>query len=100
MFYTLQSLLSSSIRYLKVCVCMYCRHYYSISDVARLIVDQGTILDRIDFNIEQTDLRVKSALKSVKKAENYQQKNRKMMCIVVLSGAIVFFVILLILFKL
>jgi syntaxin 16 len=68
--------------------------------VARLIVEQGTILDRIDYNIEQTDVRVKSALKSVKKAEQYQQNNRKMMCIVVLSGAIIFFVILLLLFKL
>lgn len=72
---------------------------FFFQDVARLIVEQGTILDRIDFNIEQTDMRVKSALQSVKKAENYQQKNRKMMCIVVLSGAIIFFVILLLLFK-
>lgn len=37
--------------------------------MATLITEQGTILDRIDYNIEQTDVRVKEAAKAVQKAE-------------------------------
>uniref|UniRef100_A0A914GZ72 Uncharacterized protein n=1 Tax=Globodera rostochiensis TaxID=31243 RepID=A0A914GZ72_GLORO len=47
-------------------------------DIASMIVDQGTILDRIDYNVEQSASRIKSAFKSVKKAEKYQQQNKKM----------------------
>lgn len=68
-------------------------------DLAELIVDQGTVLDRIDYNIEQSNVQVKSALKSVKKAEQYQKKNRKMMAIVVLSSIVIFLLIILIAVK-
>jgi syntaxin 16 len=63
--------------------------------VANVIADQGTILDRIDFNIEQTDVRVKSAAKSVLKAEQYQRKHSKILCIIILACAIIFFLFLL-----
>ena len=65
--------------------------------MAGLIADQGTILDRIDYNIEQTDVLVKSAAKAVLKAEHYQRKNSKMMCIVILTVAIIIFLFLLLL---
>lgn len=68
-------------------------------DLASLVVDQGTVLDRIDYNIEQSSVKVKSALKSVKKAEQYQKKNRKMMVIVCLAVTITVLVILLIITK-
>uniref|UniRef100_A0A914BYE6 t-SNARE coiled-coil homology domain-containing protein n=1 Tax=Acrobeloides nanus TaxID=290746 RepID=A0A914BYE6_9BILA len=67
-------------------------------DVASLILDQGTILDRIDYNIEQSVLRVKSALTNVQKAEKYQ-RSRKMQCIVILAGIVIFLTLLLILTK-
>ncbi|KAM3724827.1 Syntaxin-16 [Dirofilaria immitis] len=38
-------------------------------DLASMVVDQGTVLDRIDYNVEQAALRVKSALSSVQRAE-------------------------------
>lgn len=68
-------------------------------DLADLVVDQGTVLDRIDYNIEQSSVRVKSALKSVKKAEQYQRKSRKMTIIVVLAVIIIFLLIILIAVK-
>lgn len=68
-------------------------------DLASLIIDQGTILDRIDYNVEQSTMRVKSALKSVQKAEQYQKGDKKMHCIVCLSVSIVVLLILLIIVK-
>uniref|UniRef100_A0A915Q6C4 t-SNARE coiled-coil homology domain-containing protein n=1 Tax=Setaria digitata TaxID=48799 RepID=A0A915Q6C4_9BILA len=43
-------------------------------DLASMVIDQGTILDQIDYNLEQTMLRVKSALSSVQRAERYFPK--------------------------
>lgn len=65
-------------------------------DVAQMVVDQGTIIDRIDYNIDQSSVRVKAALHSVQKAEKYQRKNRKILVIICLSIAITFFLFLLI----
>lgn len=68
-------------------------------DLATMIVDQGTVLDRIDYNVEQAALRVRSALKSVEKAERYQRNDKKMHCIVILSVTIIVLLILLIIVK-
>ncbi|VDK51853.1 unnamed protein product [Anisakis simplex] len=51
-------------------------------DLASMIIDQGTILDRIDYNVEQSTMKVKSAFKSIQKAEKYQKGDKKMHCIV------------------
>jgi len=67
-------------------------------DIASMIIDQGTVLDRIDYNVEQSASRIKSAFKSVKKAEKYQQ-NKKMQLIVVLAGFAIFLMILIVLLK-
>uniref|UniRef100_A0A0N5APW4 t-SNARE coiled-coil homology domain-containing protein n=1 Tax=Syphacia muris TaxID=451379 RepID=A0A0N5APW4_9BILA len=68
-------------------------------DLAAMIVDQGTVLDRIDYNVEQTSLKVKTALKSVEKAERYQRSDKKMHCIAILSITIIVLLILLIIVK-
>ncbi|KAI1731758.1 SNARE domain-containing protein [Ditylenchus destructor] len=68
-------------------------------DVASLILDQGTILDRIDYNVDVTAHRIKSAYKSVEKAQQYQ-RNRKMQFIVVLAGFAIFLMLLILLIKL
>ena len=57
---------------------------------------QGTVLDNIDYNIEQTSVRVEKGLQQLKKAEKYQKKNRKMMVILVLFGLIMLLLIILI----
>uniref|UniRef100_A0A914VXA0 t-SNARE coiled-coil homology domain-containing protein n=1 Tax=Plectus sambesii TaxID=2011161 RepID=A0A914VXA0_9BILA len=68
-------------------------------DLAGLVVDQGTILDRIDYNVEQATVRVKSGLQQVQKAEQYQRKNRKMHCIMILSVTIIVLLLLLVAIK-
>ncbi|WAR11668.1 STX16-like protein [Mya arenaria] len=47
-------------------------------DLSQMVVDQGTILDRIDYNIENTSVQVEKGLQQLQKAEKYQKKNRKM----------------------
>uniref|UniRef100_A0A0X3Q1Y7 Syntaxin-16 n=2 Tax=Schistocephalus solidus TaxID=70667 RepID=A0A0X3Q1Y7_SCHSO len=54
-------------------------------DVAQLVVDQGTIVDRIDYNVEQTQVRVQEALKQLTKAQSHQRKNRKLLVIFILA---------------
>lgn len=68
-------------------------------DLAQMVQEQGTVLDRIDFNVEQTQVRVTEGYKQLQKAEMYQRKNRKMYCIVVLASVTLFMMILLILTK-
>ncbi|XP_074644753.1 syntaxin-16-like isoform X2 [Tubulanus polymorphus] len=65
-------------------------------DLASMVVDQGTILDRIDFNLEQTQSTVESGLQQLQKAEKYQKKNRKMLCILGLAVTIILLIIILI----
>jgi len=38
-----------------------------------MVQDQGTILDRIDYNIEQTQVQVQEGYKQLKKADSYQR---------------------------
>ncbi|KAL7056405.1 hypothetical protein AAHC03_020940 [Spirometra sp. Aus1] len=54
-------------------------------DVAQLVVDQGTLVDRIDYNVEQTQVRVQEALKQLTKAQSHQRKNRKLLVIFILA---------------
>lgn len=68
-------------------------------DLGQMVQEQGTVLDRIDFNVEQTQVRVTEGYKQLQKAEMYQRKNRKMYCIVVLASVTLFMMILLILTK-
>lgn len=60
----------------------------SINDLAQifkelnvLVVEQGTILDRIDYNVEQTLVKVKDGVEELRKADDYSKKNRTMKCI-------------------
>ena len=53
-------------------------------ELAVLVIDQGTILDRIDYNIEQAADRVGAAVVELNKANEYQKKSKTMMCIYLL----------------
>ncbi|XP_011309680.1 syntaxin-16 [Fopius arisanus] len=72
---------------------------YIFKDLAAMVHDQGTILDRIDYNIEQTQCQVQEGYKQLKKADSYQRANRKLYCIMILAGAIILLSFLFILFK-
>lgn len=68
-------------------------------DLSNLVEEQGTVLDRIDYNIESTQTKVYEGFKQLQKAEKYQRANRKMYCIFILSIAVLFLLILLIIVK-
>ncbi|XP_015108919.1 syntaxin-16 [Diachasma alloeum] len=72
---------------------------YIFKDLAAMVHDQGTILDRIDYNIEQTQCQVQEGYKQLKKADSYQRANRKLYCIMILAAAIILLSFLFILFK-
>lgn len=68
-------------------------------DLGQMVHEQGTVLDRIDFNVEQTQTRVTEGYKQLQRAEMYQRKNRKMHCILILATMTLFMMILLIFTK-
>lgn len=68
-------------------------------DLGQMVHEQGTILDRIDFNVEQTQTRVTEGYRQLQKAEMYQRKNRKMHCIMILATVTLFMFVLLIFMK-
>jgi len=65
-------------------------------ELAVLVIDQGTILDRIDYNMEQVDDRVNKGLKELVKAEEHQKSSRPLKCmlfLLVMIGILLFLVI-------
>ena len=59
---------------------------------------KGTIIDRIDYNIENTNIKVHDGLEQIKKAAMYQKNDRKMYCIVILA-VIVMLELVIVVFK-
>lgn len=64
-------------------------------ELAVLVIDQGTILDRIDYNMEAVVEHTKTGIKQLEKAEKHQKSARPMRCIICLS--ITIFILLFIL---
>lgn len=69
-------------------------------EVAMLVVEQGTVLDRIDCNLERAENSVEEGLRQLQKAEKHSRQNRKMLIVVVLASSIVVLLVLLIIVKL
>ena len=61
---------------------------------------QGSVLDRIDCNIERAEVSVDEGYKQLQRAEKYQRGSRKMLLILILICIAVLLIILLVLFKL
>lgn len=53
-------------------------------ELSVLIIDQGTILDRIDYNMEQTVEHVKEGIQELEQAEELQKSARATKCIIAL----------------
>jgi len=75
----------------------------SINDLAAifkelsvLVIEQGTVLDRIDYNIEQTMVKVDSGVKELVKADQYSARARTCKCIVALTVVVIILTIILI----
>nr|CAG4652051.1 EOG090X0AQP [Triops cancriformis] len=68
-------------------------------DLAHMVAEQGTVLDRIDYNIEHAGMKIEAGLVQLEKAERYQKMDCKMRAILVLAAATTVLLILLILIK-
>lgn len=58
-------------------------------DLNQLVIEQGTIVDRIDYNMDQAVVKVKEGLQQVVKAEEYKKSSRPYTIIAVLVLIIV-----------
>ncbi len=65
-------------------------------DLQTMVIDQGTVLDRIDYNVERMASDVKEAEKELKTAEGYQKKTTKRKIIFLLLLIIAAVIILLV----
>ncbi|XP_006125393.3 syntaxin-16 isoform X2 [Pelodiscus sinensis] len=65
-------------------------------DLGTMIVEQGTVLDRIDYNVEQSYIKTEEGLKQLNKAEQYQKKNRKMLVILILFVIVIVLIVVLV----
>ncbi|KAF7161799.1 hypothetical protein CNMCM5623_007264 [Aspergillus felis] len=72
-----------------------------LSDIFRelqaMVIDQGTMLDRIDYNIERMGTEVKAAEKELKVATNYQRRTTKrkilLLLIILIAGMIILLIV-------
>lgn len=66
-------------------------------ELAVLVIDQGTILDRIDYNMEAVVEHTKEGIGQLDKAERHQKNARPLKCIICLATTIFILLIILIL---
>ena len=65
-------------------------------ELAVLVIDQGTILDRIDYNMEQVLENTKQGMEHLNTAEKHQKNAMPMRCIILLCVLICIMVIVLV----
>uniref|UniRef100_A0A0E0L734 Growth-regulating factor n=1 Tax=Oryza punctata TaxID=4537 RepID=A0A0E0L734_ORYPU len=58
-----------------------------MKDLSVLVIDQGTIIDRIDYNIQNVAASVEEGYKQLQKAERTQKKGGMVMCATTLVSA-------------
>ena len=61
-----------------------------------LVHEQGTIIDRIDYNVEHTEKQVEKAVEEIQIAERYQKASIVKVVVLVLAGLIIGALIILI----
>eukprot|EP01113_Clastostelium_recurvatum_P000022 TRINITY_DN1000_c0_g1_i1.p1 TRINITY_DN1000_c0_g1~~TRINITY_DN1000_c0_g1_i1.p1 ORF type:complete len:333 (-),score=73.01 TRINITY_DN1000_c0_g1_i1:27-962(-) len=67
-------------------------------DLSLLVIDQGTILDRIDYNIEQTDQFTSDAIVELTQANTHQKAMRTKLCMLLLL-VLIFCMVIVVLMK-
>ncbi|KAI0036883.1 t-SNARE [Vararia minispora EC-137] len=67
-------------------------------DLSALVIDQGTLLDSVEYNIEQTAVHVNEAVKELQVATRYQKNTGRRKCIFLLL-LIIFGLVLVLIFK-
>lgn len=66
-------------------------------ELAVLVIDQGTILDRIDYNMEAVVEHTKTGIQQLERAEKHQKSARPMKCIIFLLCLIAILLVILVL---
>ncbi|GAB5362055.1 hypothetical protein AAMO2058_000765300 [Amorphochlora amoebiformis] len=54
-------------------------------ELSVLVIDQGTMLDRIDYNVESVAVKARDATKQMEKAYDYSKNTRSWYCILILT---------------
>jgi len=67
-------------------------------DLASMVHEQSGVVDRIDYNVENTHVKVEEGVKHLQTAANYQKRNRKCMFIVSTVFITIFIIIILVVF--
>ncbi|KAJ3575133.1 hypothetical protein NP233_g1297 [Leucocoprinus birnbaumii] len=67
-------------------------------DLSALVIDQGTLLDSVEYNIEQTAVRMEEAVKELSVATTYQRNTGRRKCILLLL-LVIFGLIVVLIFK-
>ncbi|KAF7376161.1 Syntaxin-like t-snare protein tlg2 [Mycena sanguinolenta] len=67
-------------------------------DLSVLVIDQGTLLDSVEYNIEQTAFQMEDAVRELKVATGYQKNTGRRQCIFLLL-LIIFGLIVVLIFK-
>lgn len=57
-------------------------------EVADMVIDQGTLIDRIDYNMDQVASRLRAGVGELQRAEAFQRNTRPERCIFLLVSAI------------
>lgn len=68
-----------------------------VKDLGVLVVEQGTVLDRIDYNIETVAVRVDDGARQLARAERSQRAGRLALCIMLLAAAVVLMLLIIVL---
>lgn len=67
-----------------------------MKDLSVLVIDQGTIVDRIDYNLQNVAASVEQGVKQLEKAEKTQKKGGMVLCVMILICLCLFMIFALI----
>ncbi|KFK30795.1 hypothetical protein AALP_AA6G027000 [Arabis alpina] len=68
-----------------------------MKDISALVIDQGTIVDRIDYNIQNVSTTVEEGYKQLQKAERTQREGAMVKCATILLILCIIMIVLLVL---
>ena len=64
-------------------------------DLSVLVIDQGTILDRIDYNLQETAAHIDQGVVELEKAEKHQKASKMFLCIMLLAALCILMILVL-----
>ena len=68
-----------------------------MKDLSALVIEQGTVLDRIDYNLEAAAVSVDSGVRQLVRAEKAQRAGRLVSCILLLAALVVLMLLIIVL---